>query len=381
MAIKKDTKIKKSTTSASKTSKLKSEKSTKASTKSAATKSMPKKKSYKIAIVGATGAVGEELLNVLAELKFPVESILPLASARSAGEKLEFKGKEIIVKELTSKVFKEHPVDIAFFSAGGSISAKFAKYAVQSGAVVIDNTSHFRMDKNVPLVVPECNAEDIKMWKKTGIIANPNCSTIQMVHILKPLDTLFDLKRVDVSTYQAASGAGKEGMEELVKALQSFFEFKLSSFKPKIFAHTLALNLIPQIDEFTDNDYTKEELKMVNESQKILHKKFDISATCVRVPVLRSHSEAITLHFKKEVDVKKALIALKNAPNVKLVDEPAKKKYPMPLLASDTNDTYVGRVRTDLSDKKVLHLWCVADQIRVGAATNAVRIALEWIKL
>ncbi len=368
----------KTSKTAAQTLKNKSLKSEKSALKSGA---KTKKKAYKIAIVGATGAVGEELLNVLTELKFPVDSILLLASAKSAGSKVEFKGKEYVVEELTAKVFKDNPVDIAFFSAGGSVSAEFAKYAAQAGAVVIDNTSHFRMNKDVPLVVPECNPEDIKLYKKTGIIANPNCSTIQMVHILKPLDALFNLKRVDVSTYQAASGAGKEGMQELVKALQSFFEFKLDSFKPKVFAHTLALNLIPQIDEFVDNGYTKEELKMVNESQKILHKKFALSATCVRVPVLRSHSEVITLHFKKEVDIKKALEALKKAKSVKIIDEPAKKKYPMPLHTSDTNETYVGRIRADLSDKKVLHLWCVADQIRVGAATNAVRIALEWIKL
>lgn len=339
---------------------------------------MPKKQ--KIAIVGATGAVGEELLNVLAELDFPVESILPLASAKSVGSEVEFKGKFYKVKELTQSVFKEHPVDIAFFSAGATVSEKYAKFAVESGAVVIDNTSHFRMDKDVPLVVPECNALDIKEWRKTGIIANPNCSTIQMVQVLKPLDGLFDLKRVDVSTYQAASGAGKEGMQELVEAMQSFFAFKLDEFKAEVFPHTLALNLIPQIDIFMDNDYTKEELKMVNETQKILHKNLEISATCVRVPVLRSHSEAITLHFKKEVDIKKAKEILAKAPSVVLMDEPKNKKYPMPLMTSDTNETYVGRIRADIYDKKILHLWCVADQIRVGAATNAVRIAQKWLE-
>ena len=221
-------------------------------------------KKQKIAIVGATGAVGEELLNVLDELDFPVESILPLASAKSAGNQIEFRGKSYTIKELTEDVFRENPVDIAFFSAGGSVSEKYAKFAVEAGAVVIDNTSHFRMEKDVPLVVPECNPEDIKEWKKTGIIANPNCSTIQMVHILKPLNDAFDLKRVDVSTYQAASGAGKEGMEELVRAMQSFFAFKLDEFEAQTFPHTLALNLIPQIDVFMDNGYTKEELKMIN---------------------------------------------------------------------------------------------------------------------
>ncbi|EMG6303790.1 aspartate-semialdehyde dehydrogenase [Campylobacter coli] len=338
-------------------------------------------KKQKIAIVGATGVVGEELLNVLDELDFPVESILPLASAKSAGNQIEFRGKSYKIKELTEDVFKENPVDIAFFSAGGSVSEKYAKFAVEAGAVVIDNTSHFRMEKDVPLVVPECNPEDIKEWKKTGIIANPNCSTIQMVHVLKPLNDAFDLKRVDVSTYQAASGAGKEGMEELVRAMQSFFAFKLDEFEAQTFPHTLALNLIPQIDVFTDNGYTKEELKMINETQKILHKNLEISATCVRVPVLRSHSEAITMHFAKEVDVNKARDILQNAPSVIVMDEPENKKYPMPLMTSDTNETYVGRIRLDVTHKNILHLWCVADQIRVGAATNAVRIAQKWLEL
>ncbi|ECL0902340.1 aspartate-semialdehyde dehydrogenase [Campylobacter jejuni] len=338
-------------------------------------------KKQKIAIVGATGAVGEELLNVLDELDFPVESILPLASAKSVGSEVEFKGKAYKVKELTENVFKENPIDIAFFSAGGSVSEKYAKFAVESGAVVIDNTSHFRMEKDVPLVVPECNPEDIKDWKKIGIIANPNCSTIQMVQVLKPLNDAFNLKRVDVSTYQAASGAGKEGMQELVEAMQSFFAFKLDEFEPQTFPYTLALNLIPQIDVFMDNDYTKEELKMVNETQKILHKNLEVSATCVRVPVLRSHSEAITMHFEKEIDVKKAKEILEKAPSVVVIDDLKNKKYPMPLMTSDTNETYVGRIRADVYDKKILHLWCVADQIRVGAATNAVRIAQKWLEL
>ncbi|WP_297192041.1 aspartate-semialdehyde dehydrogenase [uncultured Campylobacter sp.] len=339
-------------------------------------------KTFRIAIVGATGAVGEELLRVLEEQKFPVASILALASKNSVGKKVEFKGENIPVKELSKTVFKENPVDIAFFSAGGSISAEFAKYAVEAGAVVIDNTSYFRMDKDVPLVVPEVNSDDIKLYKKTGIIANPNCSTIQMVHILKPLDDLYDLKRVDVSTYQAASGAGMKGMKELSDGLQSFFAFKLNDFKAKVFPYTLALNLIPQIDSFDELSlYTKEELKMVNETQKILHKKLAISATCVRVPVLRSHSESMSLTFKKEVDLNEAKEALKKHKHIKVIDDIKKQKYPMPLFTSDTDDTYVGRMRLDLNSKKILHLWCVADQIRVGAATNAVRIAKQFIRL
>lgn len=335
----------------------------------------------KIAIVGATGAVGEEILNVLDEFDFKIDDLLLLASKNSAGDIIEFRNKNYIVEELKNDSFKNKNMDIAFFSAGGEISKKYAKFAVESGALVIDNTSHFRMDKDIPLVVPECNSDDIKLYEKKGIIANPNCSTIQMVQILKPLNDEFGLKRVDVSTYQAASGAGKEGMEELVKAMQSFFAFELDSFESKVFPYTLALNLIPQIDEFGDFDYTKEELKMINETQKILHKKIKISATCVRVPVLRSHSEAISMRFEKEIDVKKVKDILKKAPGVVLLDDIKNKKYPMPLFTSDTNETYVGRIRADIYDKKTLHLWCVADQIRVGAATNAVRIAKKWLEL
>lgn len=335
---------------------------------------------YNIAIVGATGAVGEEILLVLEELKFPFKDILPLASARSVGLTVECCGREFEVKELTETVFDENEIDIAFFCAGGSVSAKFAPYAVESGAVVIDNTSHFRMDEDVPLVVPECNPEDIKLWRNRGIIANPNCSTIQMVQVLKPLDKAFGIERVDVSTYQAASGAGKEGMEELVEELQAFFAFKLDEFENKVFAHRLALNLIPHIDVFLDNDYTKEEMKMVNETRKILHHGIEVSATCVRVPVLRSHSEAITIRFKDEIDAQKAKEVLAHAPSVILEDDISKNIYPMPITATNTNETFVGRVRKDNFDPRVLHLFCVADQIRTGAATNAVRIALKWIE-
>jgi aspartate-semialdehyde dehydrogenase len=337
-------------------------------------------KKYNVAIVGATGAVGEELFRVLEEVDFPVNNLVPLASSKSAGLDVEFKGKTYKVIELTEKAFEENNVEIAFFSAGGDISAHYAPYAAEAGAVVIDNTSHFRMDSDVPLVVPECNPQDIEQWQTRGIIANPNCSTIQMVQVLKPLDDLFNITRVDVATYQAVSGAGKGGMEELVNQMQDFFAFKLDQCEPKTFAHQIALNVIPHIDVFMDNDYTKEEMKMVNETQKILGKKMEISATCVRVPVMRSHSEAITIHFEKDVNLEKAVEALKNAENVVVLDNPAKKEYPMPIISTDTNETYVGRIRKDINRDNVLHLWCVADQIRVGAATNAVRIAQKWIK-
>lgn len=337
-------------------------------------------KKYNVAIVGATGAVGEELCRVLEEVDFPVNNLVPLASSKSAGLEVEFKGKTYKVIELTEKAFEENDVEIAFFSAGGDISAHYAPFAAEAGAVVIDNTSHFRMDPDVPLVVPECNPGDIDQWQNKGIIANPNCSTIQMVQVLKPLDDLFNITRVDVATYQAVSGAGKSGMEELVNQMQDFFAFKLDQCEPKTFAHQIALNVIPHIDVFMDNAYTKEEMKMVNETQKILGKKMEISATCVRVPVMRSHSEAITIHFEKDVNLEKAIEALKNAENVVVIDNPAKKEYPMPIISTDTNETYVGRIRKDINRDNVLHLWCVADQIRVGAATNAVRIAQKWIK-
>ncbi len=336
---------------------------------------------YNVAIVGATGAVGEELFRVLEEVNFPINELVPLASSRSAGSDIEFKGKNYKVLELTETVFEEKEIDIAFFSAGGSISAHFAPFAAEAGAVVIDNTSHFRMDEDVPLVVPECNPDDIANWKTRGIIANPNCSTIQMVQVLKPLDDVFSIKRVDVSTYQAVSGAGKAGMEELVKQMQDFFAFRLDESKKEAFAHQIALNVIPHIDVFMENDYTKEEMKMVNETQKILGKTIEVSATCVRVPVLRSHSEAITIHFDSDISVERATQALRDAKNVVVMDEPAKNIYPMPIVATDTDETFVGRIRKDIYRDNILHLWCVADQIRVGAATNAVRIALKWIEM
>jgi aspartate-semialdehyde dehydrogenase len=336
---------------------------------------------YNIAVVGATGAVGEELFRVIEEYNIPVKKMVPLASARSVGKTVEFKGEHIKVKELTDEVFEEEKIEIAFFSAGGSISARFADAAVKAGAVVIDNTSHFRMMDDVPLVVPEVNPEDIALWNKTGIIANPNCSTIQMVLALKPLHDEFKIKRVDVSTYQATSGAGKSGMEELVKQMKAFFEFKLDKEVPEAFAHQIALNVIPHIDKFLENDYTKEEMKMVNETNKIMHTDIAVSATCVRVPVLRSHSEAITIHCENEVNKEKAKEVLSAFEDVVVIDNPEKNEYPMPTISTDTDDTYVGRIRVDNYDKKILHFWVVADQVRVGAATNAVRIAKKWIEM
>ena len=338
---------------------------------------------FNVAVVGATGAVGEELFRVLEEYDFPINKLVPLASARSAGSKIEFAGKEHTVLELTETCFEENDVEIAFFSAGGSVSEKFAKFAVEAGAVVIDNTSHFRMDPKVPLVVPEVNPEDIKLWRETGIIANPNCSTIQMVQSLKPLDNLYGIKRVDVSTYQAVSGAGKKGMEELVMQMQAFFAFTLDDAEKNAFPYQITLNVIPQIDVAQPNGFTKEEMKMVKETQKIMHKDIQVAATCVRVPVLRSHSESITVTFNENVDVDLDEVrnALNNFENVKVIDDLENKKYPMPLIATDTDFTYVGRIKKDIYAPNIIHYFNVADQVRVGAATNAVRIGLKWIEM
>jgi len=340
-------------------------------------------KKYNVAIVGASGAVGEELLIVLENLKFPIDNLLPLASANSVGVEVECQGRVFKIEELTETVFEGRDIDIAFFSAGGNISEKYAKYAVEAGAVVIDNTSHFRMDPDVPLVVPEVNPEDIELWEDTGIIANPNCSTIQMVQLLKPLHDLYGIKRVDVSTYQAVSGAGKAGMEELVKQMQDFFAFKLSETEIKAFSHQIALNVIPHIDVPQPNGYTKEEMKMVNETNKIMHSEFAVSATCVRVPVLRSHSESITITFGEGVDVsvEEAKEVLGNFENVVVMDDLENNVYPMPTTATDTDETFVGRIRKDIYANNILHIWGVADQVRVGAATNSVRIAQKWIAL
>ena len=338
---------------------------------------------FNVAVVGATGAVGEELFRVMDEMNFPIANLLPLASAKSIGTNITFMEKDYPVIELTETVFEENEVDIAFFSAGGSISAKYAKYAVEGGAVVIDNTSHFRMQENIPLVVPEVNPQDIKLWRETGIIANPNCSTIQMVQALKPLDDLYGIKRVDVSTYQATSGAGKAGMEELVMQMQDFFAFKLGETETKAFAHQIALNVIPQIDVPMDSDFTKEEEKMVYETRKILHKDISVAATCVRVPVLRSHSESITVTFEDDVNIQidKCRDVLNNFENVEVMDDIKNSIYPMPTISTDTDTTFVGRLRKDIFSDNILHFFNVADQIRVGAATNSIRIALKWIEL
>lgn len=327
-------------------------------------------KSYRVGIVGATGAVGQEMLNVLGNRNFPVKELRLFASERSAGKKIIFKGKEIIVEKLTEEFYKG--LDIALFSAGGSISKEFAPIAAKNGVVVIDNSSAFRMDSDVPLVVPEVNPEDIKKHK--GIIANPNCSTIQMCVALWPIYKKFGIKKLLVSTYQAASGAGAKGMQELLNQTKAFIEGKEITIDK--FAHQLLFNVIPHIDEFTDNGFTKEELKMINETRKIFHNdKMKISATTARVPVLRAHSESINLELEKKATAKEVRELLKTSEGIKVIDNPKNNEYPMPIEAAGTYATYVGRIREDEVFENGMSLWVVADQILKGAALNAVQIA------
>ena len=335
---------------------------------------------YNVAVVGVTGAVGEEILRVLEEVKFPVGNLIPLASANSLGKVVKLGANSYSVLELTETAFEENDVEIALFSAGGSISEKYVPFAVEAGAVVIDNTSYFRMDNDVPLVVPEVNPEDIDSWQTKGIIANPNCSTIQMVQALKPLDSIYRIERVDVSTYQATSGAGKKAMEELISQMRDFFEFRLSDSPHEAFNQQIALNVIPQIDKFMESGYTKEEEKMIFETRKILNKNIEVSATCVRVPVLRGHSENLTITFEKNIDAYEVREILRNSPNIEIIDEPTEASYPMPIMTAERNETFVGRIRKDLYKDNIIHLWVVADNLRVGAATNAVRIAEKWIE-
>ncbi|MBQ3112087.1 MAG: aspartate-semialdehyde dehydrogenase [Firmicutes bacterium] len=333
-------------------------------------------KKYNVAIVGATGAVGQQLLTCLAERNFPIGELRLLASARSKGKVISYCGTDYVVDETTEDSFAG--IDIALF-AGGAASKMYAAAAVNAGAVVIDNSSSFRYDPEVPLVVPEVNPEDVR-WHK-GIIANPNCSTIQMVVALKPLHDAAKIKRIVVSTYQAASGAGVEGLNELRDQAQILAADPNAEITPSAFAHQLAFNVIPHIDVFQDNDYTKEEMKMHWETQKMFHdNEIRVSATAVRVPVYRSHSEAVSIETERKLTAAEAKEILKNAPGVVLQDDIANKVYPMPLLSSDTDLVYVGRVREDISCDNGLCLWVVADQIRKGAATNAVQIAELLVK-
>ena len=327
-------------------------------------------KKVNLAVVGATGMVGRTFLKVLEERKLPIENFYAMASSRSAGSKLTFCGKEYVVEELTEHSF-DKPIDIALFSAGGGTSQKFAPIAAEHGCIVIDNSSQWRMDPNVPLVVPEVNPEDIS-WHK-NIIANPNCSTIQAMVALKPLDEKYKIKRVVYSTYQAVSGAGRAGWEDL--------ENGLKGEAPKKFPHPIAGNCLPHIDVFLDNGYTKEEMKMVDETRKILHDaNMRVTATTVRVPVFDCHSESINIEFEKPFELDDLLETLKNAPGVVLQNDTAKEEYPLALDVAGHDEVYIGRVRRDESVDSGVNLWVVADNIRKGAATNAVQIAEKVIE-
>lgn len=327
---------------------------------------------FHVAVAGATGAVGTQMVQCLEERNFPVKTLRPLASERSVGKSVTFRGQEVPVQVLDEKSFQG--IDIALFSAGGSISLKFGPIAAASGAVVVDNSSAFRMEPDIPLVVPEVNPQDIALYKNRGIIANPNCSTIQMVVVLKPIHDAARIKRVVVATYQAVSGTGQKAVEELaaqVRALLSGGEPKI-----KVYPHRIAFNVFPHIDVFLDNGYTKEEMKMVLETKKIMgDDTIRVSATTARVPVFYGHSEAVNIETEKKITPDEVRALLAQAPGVKVVDDPANRLYPMPLDAAGQDLTLVGRIREDVSIPNGIDLWIAADNIRKGAATNAVQIA------
>ena len=325
----------------------------------------------KVAIVGASGAVGQELLKVLEQRNFPVDELFLFGSSRSAGSTYPFRGREIEVRELKhNDDFKG--IDIAFTSAGAGTSREFASTITKFGTLMIDNSSAFRMDEQVPLVVPECNAADALNHPK-GIIANPNCTTIMMVVALAPIEALSHIRRIHVASYQSASGAGARAMAELQQQHRDIVEG--NPVKVEKFAYQLAYNAIPQIDDFTDNGYTKEEMKMFNETRKILHSDVACSAMCVRIPALRSHSEAVWVETENPLSVEQVCDAIASAPGVSLCDEPASKTYPMPLFTAGKDDIYVGRIRKDIANPNGMTFWLSGDQIRKGAALNAVQIA------
>lgn len=331
----------------------------------------------KIAIVGVSGAVGQELLKILDQRNFPLTDLVLFGSKRSAGNTYIFKGKKYTVKELQhNDDFKG--VDIALVSAGGSTSIEFANTITKHGAIMIDNSSAFRMEDDVPLVVPEVNAKDA-LNAPRNIIANPNCTTIQMVVSLKPIENLSHIKRVHVSTYQSASGAGASAMKELLQQIKDV-ALEKNEIQVEKFAYQLALNLIPHIDSFTENGYTKEEMKMFNETRKIMHSDIKVSASCVRVPVMRAHSENIWVETEDELSVDQIRQAFENFNGIIVEDNPADKKYPMPLFLSGKNEVFVGRIRKDLTNPKGITFWSVSDQIRKGAALNAIQIAEYLLK-
>jgi len=330
----------------------------------------------KVAVVGVSGAVGQEFLRVLEERNFPLDELVLFGSARSAGQTYTFKGETLTVKELRENDdFQD--IDIALTSAGGGTSLKFAETITKHGTIMIDNSSAFRMEDDVPLVVPEVNAADLHHLPR-NIVANPNCTTIQMVVCLKPINDLSPIKRVHAATYQAASGAGAAAMAELEEQIQQIAAGKEVTVEK--FQHQLAFNLIPHVDVFTENGYTKEEMKMYNESRKIMHSDIEVSSTCVRVPVLRNHSEAIWVETENALELEKVRKAMEEAEGVTVQDDPASSVYPMPLGSASKDDIFVGRLRKDLSNPKGITFWCVGDQIKKGAALNAVQIAEYMIK-
>jgi aspartate-semialdehyde dehydrogenase len=337
---------------------------------------MAAKKDYCVAVAGATGAVGNEMIKTLQQRNFPVGELRLLASARSEGKKLSFRGKEVGVRTLTTDSF--NGVDIALFSAGASRSLEFAPAAAAAGAVVIDNSSAFRMEPDIPLVVPEVNPHAVADFKKRRIIANPNCSTIQMVVVLKPLHDEARIKRVVVSTYQAVSGTGQKAIDELDR--QSRAVLAGNSFEKKVYPHTIAFNCLPHIDSFMDDGYTKEEIKMVNETMKIMEDDtIAVTATTVRVPVFYSHSESVNIETMKKLTPDRAREILRRAPGVVVADDPSRNIYPLAIDAAGKDDTFVGRIREDFSIKNGLNMWIVSDNIRKGAALNAVQIAEYYI--
>lgn len=329
-------------------------------------------KTYHVAVVGATGAVGNEMIKILEERKFPVSRLTLLASERSAGKELKFNGKPHPVQVLNEKSFPG--IQIGLFSAGGSISQRFAPVAAASGCVVIDNTSAFRMEHDIPLVVPEVNPASIAMYKKRGIISNPNCSTIQMVVALKPIHDAVRIKRIVVSTYQAVSGTGKKAIDELLEQTRAL----MSNREPevKVYPHRIAFNCLPHIDVFLDNGYSKEEMKMVNETKKILDdQSVAVTATTVRVPVLYGHSESVNIETEKKITAAEVREILSRAPGVTVIDDLKGNKYPLPIDAAGKDDTFVGRIREDESIANGINMWIVSDNVRKGAALNAVQIA------
>ena len=332
-------------------------------------------KQYTVAVLGATGAVGQEMIKILQERNFPVGKLKPLASARSAGKTLRFKGEDVVIEEARDEAFQG--VDIVLGAAENDIAKKFAPAIVKAGAVFVDNSSAFRLDPNVPLIVPEINPEDVK--NHHGIISNPNCSTIITVTAVNALNALSPIRTMTASTYQAVSGAGAGGPIELMNEVEALS--KGETYEPKVFSHQIAFNLIPQIGGEQFEGYTSEEMKMQNEGRKIMHlPDLRVSCTCVQVPVVRSHSISVSLHFDKHISVQEAREAIAKAPGCRLVDDLANKQYPMPLDTSNQDIVFVGRIRPDLTDDNGLCLWCCGDQVRKGAATNAIQIAELLVK-